>query len=457
MSIHVFLGPTLPVAQAREILDAVYLPPVAMGDVYRLLPNRPAAIVIVDGLFDQVPSVRHKEILVALEAGVRVFGASSMGALRAAELWPFGMEGVGGIFEAFKGGELEDDDEVTVVHGAAESGHQPLSEAMVNLRDGLRRALEAGVIASETSRVLCDLAKQMFYAERSWQALGAAGAKCGLAAAELDALTAFVKRERPNLKREDAVSLLHHVRAEALGGMKPHVPTFHAERTVFWQQLTDSLEQPFTDDLRLAAEGVTYEALGNHVRAVVPHYGDIRQGQLLLHLVQREAARLGIRPSAERVKEASERFRRARGLMTARATEAWMAVNGITGAEFKHMFELEVLGDEVLAHHAYELRPLLQIELRRRGEFASLRDQVVRKKRVLRERGITNATMADAGTDFDGLMLWYQQRCGKLDGTLEQRAAALGFDSPRNFLAEVIEQFILEKSPGPAAPAPSSH
>src|SRR5205814_1005092 len=114
--------------------DATYLPPVACGDVAALLPRAPAAIGIVDGFFDERPAVFHKEILHALARGVRVFGASSMGALRAAELHGFGMQGVGRIFEAFRSGELEDDDEVAVVHGDAGIAFAPTSDAMVNLR-----------------------------------------------------------------------------------------------------------------------------------------------------------------------------------------------------------------------------------------------------------------------------------------------------------------------------------
>ena len=66
MTVFVFLGPTLPVAEAQEILDAPYLPPVVAGDVCALVARRPRAIGIIDGLFEQVPSVRYKEILYAL-------------------------------------------------------------------------------------------------------------------------------------------------------------------------------------------------------------------------------------------------------------------------------------------------------------------------------------------------------------------------------------------------------
>ena len=85
--IVVFTGPTLPADQARAILpDALYLPPVAQGDVYRAAGHQPQAIALIDGFFEHVPAVWHKEILWAMAQGIHVFGSSSMGALRAAEL-----------------------------------------------------------------------------------------------------------------------------------------------------------------------------------------------------------------------------------------------------------------------------------------------------------------------------------------------------------------------------------
>ena len=116
------------------------MPPVAQGDVYRAALSRPRAIGIIDGYFSGAPSVWHKEILWAMSEGVPVFGAASMGALRAAELHEFGMRGIGRIFEAFRDGVLEDDDEVAVVHGPAEIGYLPASEAMVNIRATLALA-----------------------------------------------------------------------------------------------------------------------------------------------------------------------------------------------------------------------------------------------------------------------------------------------------------------------------
>ena len=93
MTVYVFAGPTLRHDEIREHLDAVCLPPAAQGDVYRAALNRPRVIAVVDGYFEGVPAVWHKEVLWALDHGIHVFGSASMGALRAAELAHFGMTG----------------------------------------------------------------------------------------------------------------------------------------------------------------------------------------------------------------------------------------------------------------------------------------------------------------------------------------------------------------------------
>ncbi len=130
----VFLGPTLRKDQACALLDAAYYPPARKGDVYRLIGSGVKTIILIDGVFDSTPSVWQRELLQAMDEGIQVLGASSMGALRAAELHPFGMIGYGTIFEWYRDGMIDGDDEVALWHGSEESGFRPLSEPLVNIR-----------------------------------------------------------------------------------------------------------------------------------------------------------------------------------------------------------------------------------------------------------------------------------------------------------------------------------
>ena len=169
--IVVFLGPSLSVDEARTTLPARYLGPARCGDVLRARRLSPRAIAIVDGVFARTAAIWHKEILLALEDGISVFGASSMGALRAAELVPFGMVGIGRIFEAYRDGLYTDDDEVALLHGPADSAYREMSEAMVNIRATVAHAVSSGVIRPDSGERVIRCAKDTFYQVRS---LGAA-------------------------------------------------------------------------------------------------------------------------------------------------------------------------------------------------------------------------------------------------------------------------------------------
>ncbi|MFN9630245.1 MAG: TfuA-like protein, partial [Cyanobacteriota bacterium] len=124
----VFVGPSLPEHEVRRLHpEAVILPPVRQGDIVSVLrAHRPSAIGVIDGVFLSVLSVWHKELLLALDEGVALYGAASMGALRAAECAPFGMVGLGRIYARFADGTLTRDDEVAVAHATAEFGHRTL-------------------------------------------------------------------------------------------------------------------------------------------------------------------------------------------------------------------------------------------------------------------------------------------------------------------------------------------
>ena len=158
-------------------------------------------IALIDGTFNQTLSVWQKEILYARERGVTVAGASSMGALRAAECAPYGMVGVGAVYELFASGTLDDDDEVAVAHAGAEYGYRPLSEAMVNVRATVDAATAGGVLSGGDARVVTGAAKSLFFPDRTWPAIVAGAARDGLPAPVAGALEDFVRAGRVPMSR----------------------------------------------------------------------------------------------------------------------------------------------------------------------------------------------------------------------------------------------------------------
>lgn len=206
----VFLGPSLPVSQARAVLpEASYRPPARRGDLLAALKEKPAIVGIIDGQFLQSLAVSPLEIFAALQAGTLVLGASSMGALRAVEMAPFGMIGVGTIFRWYRDARLVAEDELAVAYDADTSS--PLSDALVNMRYAFSRAVAEHVINPETRRVLIRLARSLYFPERTYQATMRLADHL-LSVEELTRLRLWLRHRCPDLKAEDAIRLLRAAR-----------------------------------------------------------------------------------------------------------------------------------------------------------------------------------------------------------------------------------------------------
>ena len=170
----VFLGPSLGVAEARGICpDAEFLPPIRFGDLYALSCEPPGQVLIVDGVFHDSTPVWQREILQLLQTGWRVLGASSMGALRALELAPYGMIGLGTVFEWYRTGRIEGDDEVALLHGTADMDYLPLTLPLVDVRHALSGLEAQGALApAQAAGILCAF-KRMGHEVRTLRALSA--------------------------------------------------------------------------------------------------------------------------------------------------------------------------------------------------------------------------------------------------------------------------------------------
>jgi len=204
----VYLGPSLPLDAARRILQADYRPPIRRRDLARLFPHPPRFVGIVDGEFYQSLAVSPKEIIPLLDAGVIVLGAASMGALRAAETWRYGMIGVGRIFRLYRAGSIDGDDEVAVTY--CPETYRTFCEPLVNFRLALGDARRSGIVtATLTSRLIRRL-KSLYFPERTlarfWKEAG-----CELAPEGLRLLRQFFLTEAPDAKRADAAALLRDI------------------------------------------------------------------------------------------------------------------------------------------------------------------------------------------------------------------------------------------------------
>ncbi len=209
MAVHCYSGPSLPRNDKARFESIRFLPPVAGGDLLKARFASGDTVVIIDGIYHHSPSVRHKEILALIDHGVTVVGAASMGALRAAELHPHGMIGIGKIFGDYRDGVIDGDDEVAVLHAQREDGCEPLTFALVDLRMTVRDAVASGRLARDLGDALVSAVKRVPYMYRSDSLIyRILTHELGTGTADAARLHAELRRTWVHQKRADAIAAL---------------------------------------------------------------------------------------------------------------------------------------------------------------------------------------------------------------------------------------------------------
>lgn len=397
----VFLGPTLAHDDARAVLDAEFLPPAAHGDVLRAALRRPRAIALVDGLFERVPAVWHKEILFALSEGIHVYGAASMGALRAAELDAFGMRGVGSVYRAYAEGVVEDDDEVAVAHAGAEDGFRALSDSLVDVRATLDAAVAEEIVGELTAAELLRRVKATFYAERLLvSALDARDE-------EHERLRAWLPAGRVRAKRDDALALLRTIAADLEAGLEPLRVAWTLQRTRYWEEARRRVELESGHDRDGAAAAPPtadgLEAVLDEARLDPERFGRLLDRSLLTALAREAAASVGVDVSPWAHETALEHHRRHRGLLEPEDVDEWLAERDLYRSDLPAVARrLAVLR---WAHDAHRdaVAGELDLAVRSDGAYPQLASRAARKREVL-----DSLPSADASHPADDELLdWY--------------------------------------------------
>jgi hypothetical protein len=225
-----FVGPSLPEARRFVTDDIIVKPPAMQGDVRLAVDEGARAIGLIDGAFEYVAPVWHKEILYGLSKGVAVFGAASMGALRAAECHAFGMTGIGEIFAAYASETRVDDADVALLHGPEELGYVAVTIPMVNVDATVTSCCAHGLIDGREARHLKESARSLFFKVRSWNAIMA---NCPeIASARTNELLRILRHNYVDQKRADAMALIDALRQAGTYSPSTH---FEFNRTSLWR------------------------------------------------------------------------------------------------------------------------------------------------------------------------------------------------------------------------------
>lgn len=212
VKIIIYAGLSIPFDEAREILDSkedievIYKRPIQRGDLSLAVKEHPDIIGIIDGVFHQNSAVGHKEILNAINSDIKVFGASSMGALRASELDTLGMTGIGYVYNQYASGEVESDDDVAVMLDSETL--EALSEPLINMKYVFENAVSQNIITEKEKDDLLSVAKKIYYPKRNYaQTLS----ESNLDNDKKDNLIDFIRQSK-DIKKEDAKDLLKHIK-----------------------------------------------------------------------------------------------------------------------------------------------------------------------------------------------------------------------------------------------------
>lgn len=433
-----FAGPTIAANAIRQIIDADVAGPVRFGDVYRAALAGRQAIAIIDGYFERIPAVWHKEILWAMTQGVHVFGAGSMGALRAAELDAYGMVGIGAVYEAFRSGALEDDDEVAVAHASAEQQFLVLSDALVNIRATLRAAVAAQRISEATERELVEIAKRQFYPERSFSRLLDQARTSTVDGAELRALEEWLPAGKIDQKKQDALALAKHLQEWSATRSGRKQVAFRFEPTDSWHEatqmaLTEGLSElePMPETGALLAEELKLAGI----------YAYAADGAAARGLTLELATRTGSRPDAAAVHRACSQFRFRRGLERREDFERWRNTEHLGDEDLAQFFESEArlswadpIKEQIARKHLVD-------HLRETGQYGRWLKKATEKAERLRAVAIVTPSLSDVGMSEPELWQWFFRTyrncdvpanldafaiaCGFLEGKDQLRAAVL--------------------------------
>ena len=129
-----FAGPSLYGLETKKYKWIDIYGPACQSDIYSILNHKLyRRIILADGLYKSIPAPWHKEILMALEMNIEVYGVASLGALRAAELDVYGMEGSGKIYDYIRS-NVVDDSEVAVVHKPKMNKWEAMTLAHVEIK-----------------------------------------------------------------------------------------------------------------------------------------------------------------------------------------------------------------------------------------------------------------------------------------------------------------------------------
>jgi hypothetical protein len=428
----VFVGPSISVSEGRGILpNAIFRPPAEQGDLLSAVSEDGAEIVgLIDGTFHQNLSVWHSEVCYLLSRGITIYGASSMGALRAVETERFGMVGIGRVFGWYREGAITGDDEVALVHGDESSNFQNISVPLVNIRASIEKANLKGSLQESTGNRVVEIAKSLYYPERRVHLIMQLCRESGFSDNDVRAAQDALTTGYVDVKREDARELLFTV-ASVLNGSfeRPKPVQFEFMRSSVFDTLYN-----FDRKLRVEGTDVSLQQIGEHVALHCPEYRKIRRAGLNRTLVVYLGLLLGVSVDSADIAAERDALWDEQNIDSADAFQAWLRANALNEADFWQLMAQEAICQR-LARSGLTLRSFdrgcraVLDELRVRGTFLHWAKETAEEVAIVSAYGERPEYRAVIAEHPSVLANEHASRCNvKIKGDARKWAADAGFD-----------------------------
>ncbi len=165
MNVIIFAGPSISNFKdfRKKYKNFLFFPPLKHADLISNVEYyEPDIVGIIDDYSGMLESVWHNEILYVIEKGIKVFGAGAIGAIRAAELNKFGMQGVGTVYKFYKSNQIASDVEVVSVFDEKNNFNR-ITIPLINIRFTLKSIN----IPKELSDKILSIAKNIYWKKRT--------------------------------------------------------------------------------------------------------------------------------------------------------------------------------------------------------------------------------------------------------------------------------------------------
>jgi hypothetical protein len=439
----IFLGPSLQIDEARRLLPtAVFHPPAAQGDLLTAVErDRSNVVGLIDGTFHQNLSVWHNEVCYLLSLGVTVYGASSMGALRAVETGRFGMIGVGCVYRWYRDGVITGDDEVALLHGDSDSGFRPLSEPLVNIRASMTRAVSEGSLDIRFADQLVDVARLLYYPDRLVPNILQSCKNLDFPPEQLRAAERALTADYVDLKQADARELLAAVRDVVEGLVeRPKPVTFDFTRSSVFETLYNLDRKIYVGD-----HAISLQSIAEHTALHCLEFKDIRRAALDRTVALLFGMMLDICVTPDEVVVERNAFCEEHGLHSPEALDEWLSLNAFSERDLGEYLTQEAICRR-LRHWAVTASSLdrgckaLLVALRMRGTFVHWAKEASEQEAVVSAYR-DQPEYRDIATTHPALLAERHARRGKVSirGDARIWAEEAGFDGAEG-LAEGLRR-----------------